>query len=47
MSGGKEELNYKLESGESLTFNHRIVIYSGVEATDEMLNEEYAEFTLR
>jgi hypothetical protein len=47
MSGGKEELNCKLEAGESLTFNHRIVIYSGVEATDEMLNKEYSEFTLR
>lgn len=47
MSGGKEELNYRLNPSESLTFNHRIVIYSGVEATDEMLNRDYTEFTSR
>ncbi len=45
MSGGKEELNYKLMPGKSLTFNHRIIIYSGVDATDKILNTDYAEFT--
>lgn len=44
MSGGKEELNHQLMAGESLTFNHRIVIHSDVEATDEMLNKEFMDF---
>lgn len=45
LSGGKEELNYKLEAGESLTFNYRIIVYSGAEVTDEMLNQDFGAFT--
>lgn len=44
LSGGKEELNYKLEAGESLTFNYRIIVYSGAEVTDEMLNQDFRTF---
>lgn len=44
LSGGKEELNYKLEAGESLTFNYRIIVYSGAEVTDEMLNQDFGTF---
>lgn len=45
LSGGKEELNYKLEAGETLTFNYRIIVYSGAEVTDEMLNQDFGAFT--
>ncbi|MEX0771254.1 MAG: PmoA family protein, partial [Balneolaceae bacterium] len=44
LSDGKEELNFNLPSGESVTFKYRVVIYSGVEMTDEKLNEEWKEF---
>lgn len=44
MSSGRDEMNFQLMSGESLTFNHRIVIHSGVEVTDEMLNKEAIDF---
>lgn len=44
LSGGKEELNYKLKAGESLTFNYRIIVYSGAEVTDEMLNQDFGAF---
>lgn len=45
MSGGKEELNYKLSAGESVTFRHRIIIYSGTEVSDELLNTDFEEFS--
>lgn len=38
MSGGKEELNFDLRAGESMTFNHRITIYS-----DEVVSNEQLE----
>ena len=45
MSGGKEELNYKLPAGESVTFKHRVIVYSGNEVTDGELNEDFEEFS--
>lgn len=45
MSGGKEELNFKLPAGESVTFKHRIIIYSGKEATDQELNADFEAFS--
>lgn len=45
MSGGKEELNYKLSAGESVTFKHRIIIYSGSEVSDAQLNTDFEEFS--
>ena len=45
MSGGKEELNFKLPAGESVTFKHRIIIYSGNEISDEQLNSDFEEFS--
>lgn len=45
MSGGKEELNFKLPAGESVTFKHRIIIYSGEEIADEQVNKDFEEFT--
>lgn len=44
MSGGKEELNFNLGAGESVTFKHRIVVYSGVHASEEMLDTDFGDF---
>jgi hypothetical protein len=44
MSGGKEELNHKLRKGESMTFKHRIVIYSGKPTTDKDVERDYKSF---
>lgn len=44
MSGGKEELNFKLADGESVTFRYRIVVNSGSSLTDEALNQESEDF---
>jgi hypothetical protein len=43
MSNGKEELNYKLPAGKSVTFRYRMVVTSG-EATDNQLNAEAGRF---
>lgn len=45
MSGGKEELNFKLAAGESVTFKHRVLIYSGNDVSDEQLNEDFEQFS--
>lgn len=45
MSGGKEALNFKLSAGSSVTFKHRIIIYSGPEASDERINEDFEQFS--
>ncbi|MEX2594583.1 MAG: PmoA family protein [Anditalea sp.] len=45
MSGGKEELNFNLPAGESVTFKHRIIIYSGEELADEQVNNDWDEFS--
>lgn len=45
MSGGKEELNFELPAGESVTFKHRIIIYSGEKVTDDQLNADFNEFS--
>lgn len=47
MSEGKEELNFKLADGESVTFRYRVVVYSGDAATDEVLNEDFKGFSER
>jgi hypothetical protein len=45
LSGGKEELNFKLADGESVTFRYRIVVNSGTTLTDEALNQEATSFS--
>ena len=45
LSQGKEELNFKLADGESVTFRYRIVVYSGTPATDEVLNQDFSAFS--
>jgi hypothetical protein len=46
LSGGKEELNFKLADGESATFRYRIVVNSGSSLTDEALNQESDKFSM-
>jgi methane monooxygenase PmoA-like len=43
-SNGKEELNFTLQPGKSVTFRHRILILSGA-ATPEQLEKQYKVFT--
>jgi hypothetical protein len=46
LSDGKEELNFSLPAGESVTFKHRIIIYSGEEeSADEEVNKDWEEFS--
>ncbi len=45
MSEGKEELNFKLADGESVTFRYRIIVYPGDSASDEVLNGDFAAFS--
>jgi hypothetical protein len=44
LSNGKEELNFKLKDGESVTLRYRIVVNSGSSLTDEALNQESESF---
>ncbi|MES2730932.1 MAG: PmoA family protein [Bacteroidota bacterium] len=44
MSGGKEELDFKLLAGRSVTFRHRVVIYSSTQPSDQDLNAEAKKF---
>jgi len=44
LSNGKEELNFKLKDGESVTFRYRIVVNSGISLDDEELNQEFDSF---
>lgn len=44
MSDGKEELNFSLSAGESVTFKHRIVIFSGEKIGDGQIDSEFNEF---
>jgi Methane oxygenase PmoA len=43
LSNGKEELNFKLEAGQSTTFRHRVLILSGP-TTAEAIEKHYQEF---
>jgi hypothetical protein len=43
-SDGKQELNFTLKKGESVTFRYRLYITSGYNATDEELNLQFQEF---
>lgn len=43
LSGGKEELNFGLEAGESTTFKHRIILYPGSVTTAD-IEADYAAF---
>ena len=43
-SNGKEELNFSLQPGQSVTFRYRIVIHSGVVLTKDDMNKLSADF---
>lgn len=45
LSNGKEELNFKLVRGKSVTFRHRVLIHSGQGMTDQQLKTAYEKFT--
>jgi hypothetical protein len=43
-SNGKEELNFSLKPGESVTFRYRIVVHSGKFLTTDDMNKLFADF---
>jgi len=43
-SNGKEELNFSLKSGESVTFRYRITVHSGDFLTNDDMNKLFADF---
>lgn len=43
-SNGKEELNFSLQPGQSVTFRYRIVIHSGAALTNDVMNQLSADF---
>ena len=43
-SNGKEELNFSLKPGESVTFRYRIVVHSGSFLTNDDMNKMSADF---
>lgn len=45
LSDGKEELNFKLQKGESATFKYRIIIYSDESIKDGQVNKDYVEWS--
>ncbi|CAN5268510.1 PmoA family protein [soil metagenome] len=44
LSNGKDELNFKLPAGESVTFKHRIIVHSGDHLSDEKINSLSQDF---
>lgn len=45
-SKGKETLNYKLSSGQSVTFRYKVLIHSGSNLTDEQVIAEFKKFAV-
>ncbi|MFT4856949.1 MAG: hypothetical protein ACI8YP_002043 [Algoriphagus sp.] len=44
LSGGKEELNFKLKANEAVTFKYRISVLSGDRVEDSIIREEYLKW---
>ncbi|WP_199535590.1 PmoA family protein [Rhodohalobacter sp. SW132] len=44
MSGGEEELNFVLGAEDTLTFKHRIILYSGEETDDSVIESDWQQF---
>lgn len=44
MSEGKETLNFVLKANESVTFKHRVIIYSGKQVDKQQINEDFEAF---
>ena len=45
LSGGKEELNYRLKDGESVTFRYRVVLHAGKPLSDKQEEALYKGFS--
>lgn len=45
LSNGKEELNYNLPAGKSVTFKYRVLVYSNEEVSDQVMNQDFSEFS--
>jgi len=43
-SNGKEELNFSLKPGKSVTFRYRVVVHSGEFLTNNDMNKLFADF---
>jgi hypothetical protein len=43
-SNGKEELNFTVQPGQSITFRYRIVVHSGPALTKDRMNNFFSEF---
>jgi hypothetical protein len=43
-SNGKEELNFSLQRGKSVTFRYRVIIHSGSFLTTDGMNKSFADF---
>ena len=44
MSNGKEELNFKLPAGKTVTFRHRVIVHSGDNLTPEQIKASYQKY---
>lgn len=44
MSEGKETLNFALKANESVTFKHRVIIYTGKQVDKQQINEDFEAF---
>lgn len=44
MSEGKETLNFVLTANESVTFKHRVIIYSGKQVDKQQINKDFEAF---
>jgi hypothetical protein len=44
LSGGKEELNFKLKANGSTDFKYRIILYSGKKIDESVIKEDYANW---
>ncbi len=44
LSGGKDELNYKLGAGESVDFAYKVLLHSGTELGKNQIDQMYQEF---
>jgi hypothetical protein len=46
MSDGKQELNFKLPAGKSVTFRYKVIIHSGSNLTNDQVNAEFKKFSV-
>ena len=44
LSGGKDELNFHLKAGQSVTFSHRVIVYSDKEIKEDQVDADFQDF---